>query len=57
MAELAEQLLVILAERGEINTLEISKELNADHQKLVGAVKSLQSLGEVCARWLNVINV
>ena len=47
MAELAEKLLQLIAEKEQINTLNVAKELSVDHQKIVGAVKSLQSLGEV----------
>lgn len=47
MADLGESLLKLIAERGLISTLEVAKELGIDHQKVVGAVKSLQSLGEV----------
>lgn len=32
---------------GSIDTLQLSKELNKDHQLFVGAVKRLQSLGNV----------
>ena len=32
---------------GTVDTLELSKECNKDHQSLVGAVKSLQTLGNV----------
>lgn len=42
MAELAEKLLVVVADRDQVGTLELSKEWGVDHQKLVGAVKSLQ---------------
>ena len=47
MAELAETILQLIAERDQIDTLDVAKELNVDHQKIVGAVKSLQSLGDV----------
>lgn len=32
---------------GEVNTQSLAKRLGVDHQILVGAVKSLQSLGDV----------
>ncbi len=47
MADMNEKLLLLLAEREGFDTLELSKELNIDHQKVVGAVKSIQSLGDV----------
>ena len=40
-------LLVLLAERGSFNSYELSKELGKDHQQVVGAIKSLQTLGLV----------
>ena len=48
MAELGDKLLHYLNrdEKG-FDTIDVSKELNVDHQKVVGAVKSLQSLGNV----------
>ncbi len=48
MADLNETLLALLAERGCFDTQTLAKELQIEHQKLVGAVKSLQSLGDVC---------
>ena len=33
---------------GNIDTYKLSKELDQDHQLFVGAVKRLQSLGDVC---------
>ena len=50
MAELAERLLQLIAERDQIHTIDVAKELNIDHQKIVGAVKSLQSLGDVSVK-------
>ena len=47
MADLSETLLKLIAERGQITSLAVARELGIDHQKVVGAVKSLQSLGEV----------
>ena len=45
--ELTELILKILEQRGSVDTYELSKEIRNDHQLLVGAVKSLQSLGDV----------
>ncbi len=47
MAELAERLLLLIADKNEIESLAASKELNVDHEKIVGAIKSLHSLGDV----------
>ena len=47
MADLGETVLKILADRDGFNTLDIAKELNVDHQKTVGAMKSLLALGDV----------
>ena len=47
MAELGGKLLQLIAERDQIDTIDVAKELRVDHQKIVGAVKSLQSLGDV----------
>ena len=43
----SEGLLRILASRGSFDSYELSQELGKDHQQVVGAIKSLQSLGEV----------
>ena len=50
MAELGEKLLHLIAERDQVDTLDLAGELNIDHQKIVGAVKSLQSLGDVSVK-------
>ena len=52
MAELGERLLQLIAERDQIDTLDVAKEINIDHQKIVGAVKSLQSLGDVSVNYI-----
>lgn len=49
MADLGETVLQFLADREGSDTLDIAKELNVDHQKTVGAVKSLLALGDVSA--------
>jgi len=46
--DLAEKILHLLdAGRGDLDSLALSTELEEDHQKLVGAVKSLEALGDV----------
>jgi len=47
MSELAEQLLSVISDRGEFDSLQLSEELLLEHQRVVGAVKSLQSQGDV----------
>ena len=42
-----EHLLKLLAERGTLDSYELSQELAKDHQAIVGTIKSLHSLGEV----------
>ncbi|KAK6188247.1 hypothetical protein SNE40_004469 [Patella caerulea] len=50
MADFAELVLQAVNKNGKVDTLELSELQEVDHQKFVGAVKSLQSLG-------NIINV
>ena len=46
--ELPEKILHLLdGASGSLESLSLSAQLNEDHQKLVGAVKSLEALGEV----------
>ena len=40
-------LLKVLEERGRFDSYELSKELDKDHQYVVGVIKSLQSVGSV----------
>ena len=49
MAEqkLNEEILRLLNERSKLNSLSLSQELSIDHQKIVGVIKSLQSLGDI----------
>ena len=47
MADLNELLLQHVAKEGQITTSELAQRLGKDHQQIVGAVKSLQSLGNV----------
>ena len=42
-----DNLLKLLAERGSLDSYEYSKETGCDHQAVVGAIKSLESLGDV----------
>lgn len=44
---LSQFLLVAIDSRGCVDTLEFAKESSKDHQQIVGAVKSLQTLGNV----------
>jgi phenylalanyl-tRNA synthetase alpha chain len=44
MADLPETILKLLSETEFLNTLELAVQLNEDHQKVVGAVKSLQAV-------------
>ena len=56
MADLAETILLRLVENQGINTLDLAKELGVDHQKVVGAVKSLQTLEDVSNAVLSQIS-
>ena len=47
MAELSEKLLLLLSKTDEFDTLDLSLTLNTEHEKIVGAVKSLQCKGDV----------
>lgn len=47
MADLSQVVLTKVDKQGEIDTLKLSQSIKEDHQKIVGAVKSLQSLGDV----------
>lgn len=44
---LDQRILTLLEQRGTINTNVLANELGVDHQLVVGAVKSLHSLGDV----------
>ena len=41
-------ILEALEKKGSVQTLELAKELGKDHQVIVGSVKSIQCLGDVC---------
>ncbi len=45
--DVAEKLLMLLASRGSFDSYELAQELGLDHQQVVGAIKSVQSVGEV----------
>lgn len=47
MSELSEKILQYLANKNEVNTLELAKFFNEDHQKIVGALKSIQATGDL----------
>ena len=47
MAALSELLLTTLTNRETFDTLTLSSELSVEHEKIVGAVKSLQAKGDV----------
>ena len=49
MVESLDQLILsTIDQKGSVDTAALAKEQSRDHQALVGAVKRLQSLGEVC---------
>ena len=45
--ELGEVILRTLEQRGRVDSHDFSKETGRDHQTIVGAIKSLQSVGNV----------
>jgi len=47
MAALSELLLVTLSKREDFDSLTLASELSVEHEKIVGAVKSLQAKGDV----------
>jgi len=47
MADLTDEVLQYVNKLGCVDTLDIAKEIKDDHQKIIGAVKSIQSFGEV----------
>ncbi|XP_053596439.1 phenylalanine--tRNA ligase alpha subunit isoform X2 [Microplitis demolitor] len=46
-SELAENILLQLEKNGEVNSLDLVNVFNEDHQKIIGAIKSLQTLDNV----------
>lgn len=47
MSELTEKILQYLANNNEVNTLDLAKTFEEDHQKIVGALKSIQATGDL----------
>lgn len=45
--DLGDVILQILALKGQLDSYTFSKETDRDHQSVVGAIKSLQSVGNV----------
>ena len=45
--DMGERLLKLLASRGSLDSYKLSQELGVDHQQVVGAIKSVQSVGDV----------
>ncbi len=43
----AEEILKLLQGREIVDTYDLSQEFNKDHQQIIGAIKSLSSLGDV----------
>ena len=43
MAELTETILAYLEKNSQLNTLDYAKANSLDHQKVIGAIKSLQT--------------
>jgi phenylalanyl-tRNA synthetase alpha chain len=46
---LSERILYSLSQTDGLNSLQLAREYEEDHQKVVGALKSLQSLGSIIA--------
>ncbi|XP_015187509.1 PREDICTED: phenylalanine--tRNA ligase alpha subunit isoform X1 [Polistes dominula] len=44
--EMADNILKYLSENDEVNSLDLAEIFNEDHQKIVGAIKSLEALGD-----------
>lgn len=44
---LSEQILKYLSENDEINTIKLANILDVDHQKIVGALKSIEAQGNL----------
>lgn len=47
MAGLNEKILEYVSEKKEVNTIQIAELLNEDHQKVIGALKSIQAHGDL----------
>lgn len=44
---MAERILKYLSEHSEVNTLKLAEIFNEDHQKVIGALKSIQANGDL----------
>lgn len=44
--ELGEKILLYLDKNNQVDTLDLAKYFNEEHQKIVGAVKSIQATGD-----------
>ena len=51
----AEKVLKYLEDNGTVNSLKLAELWNEDHQKVVGTVKSLICLGDVCISFIDII--
>lgn len=47
MAELSDKILQYLAKNEEVDTLNLAKIFQEDHQKIIGALKSIQASGNL----------
>lgn len=47
MSELTEKILQYLEKVNEVNTLNLAKLFGEDHQKIIGALKSIQANGDL----------
>lgn len=47
MANLPEKILQELSTKQSLNTLDLAQVFNEDHQKIIGALKSIQANGEL----------
>lgn len=47
MSQLSEKILKYLSENDTVNTLTLAKLFNEDHQKVIGALKSIQANGDL----------
>lgn len=45
--DLAEEILQKLSLKDELDTFDIAEDMKLDHQKIIGAVKSIQALGNL----------
>ena len=56
MSELNEEILNYLANNYQLDTFEYASKFNLDHQKVIGAVKSLQTTDGVIIKNINFIH-